>query len=107
MDSSVRFYRDALGLTPTEVSEWWTEFRAGGVSLALHPGQAAGAQGPRQGTDAGTAHITFTVADLERACEELRAAGVEVDGPRDLEGMAARIATFSDPDGLSLGLEGP
>ena len=107
MDRSVSFYRDTLGLEPVSVSEWWSEFRAGGVSLALHPGKGGSGPGRANGTDAGTVHIAFAVPDIERACEDLRAKGLEVDGPNLLEGMELRIATFSDPDGLSLGLQGP
>lgn len=102
MDRSVAFYRDTLGLPAREVSEWWSEFDAGGVTLALHPGRKADAPGLENGTDAGTVHVSFAVPDIDQACAELRAKGVEVDGPRVLEGMDTAIATFSDPNGVSL-----
>jgi catechol 2,3-dioxygenase-like lactoylglutathione lyase family enzyme len=105
MDRSVAFYRDTLGLRAREVSEWWSAFDAGGVTLALHPGETADAPGRENGTDAGTVHISFAVQDIDRACAELRAGGVAVDGPRVLEGMDIAIATFGDPDGISLQVE--
>ncbi len=104
MDRSVRFYKDILGLRPRTVSDEWSEFSLGGASLALHPGRQAGPANLENGTDASTVHIAFAVSDIERACEELRTKGVVVDGPRVL-GDLPPMATFSDPDGLSLGLE--
>lgn len=106
MDRAVTFYRDVLGLAPLEVSAWWSEFETGGTRLALHRGPRAEGAGARGGTDAGTLHIAFDVPDIDAACSELRAKGVEVDGPRLLEGMELRLATFADPDGASLGIEG-
>lgn len=105
MERSSAFYRDVLGLTPVNESEWWSEYEAGGVTIALHPGPQLGVPGGRNGTDAGTVHIAFVVPDIEAACAELRAKGVAVEGPALLEGMDLLTATFSDPDGASLGLE--
>ena len=53
----------------------------------------------------GTVHFSFAVPDIAQACEELRAKGVQVDGPRRLADADVLMASFSDPDGLSLGLE--
>ena len=105
MDRSAAFYRDVLGLTPATESEWWSEYDAGGVTIALHPGPRPDVSGVRNGTDAGTTHIAFVVPDIEAACAELRAKGVAVEGPSLLEGMELLTATFADPDGVSLGLE--
>lgn len=37
MKSSVKFYRDILGMKLKEQSKDWTEFSEGGTVLALHP----------------------------------------------------------------------
>lgn len=101
MDRSVAFYRDTLHLAPITVSEHWSEFQAGAITIALHPGRTGTAGGRENGTDAGTLTITLTASDIDAACAALRVQGVSVDGPRLLEGMEAPIATFSDPDGTS------
>ena len=102
MNRSLAFYRDILGLKSRTESEWWSEFSSGDVTIALHHARQ-GAGGAVNGTDAGTVHISFAVTNIERASADLRAKGVEVDGPKEMEGILT--ATFSDPDGLSLGLE--
>jgi catechol 2,3-dioxygenase-like lactoylglutathione lyase family enzyme len=105
MDRSVEFYRDTLGLEPVTVSEHWSEFQAGALTIALHPGRTDAQATFESGTDAGTVTIGLTTPNLADACATLRARGVSVDGPRDLEGLAP-IATFSDPDGVSFSLFG-
>ncbi len=57
------------------------------------------------GTHAGTLTICLAVPDIEAACADLRGKGVEVDGPRVLASMKYPIATFADPDGMSLLLQ--
>jgi catechol 2,3-dioxygenase-like lactoylglutathione lyase family enzyme len=105
MDRSVAFYRDLLGLEPLTVSEHWSEFHAGALTIALHPGRANAQATFESGTDAGTLTIGLTTPDLEETCVTLRKRGVVVDGLRDLEGLPP-IATFSDPDGASFSLSG-
>ena len=105
MERSVAFYRDALGLAPITVSEHWSEFRAGAATIALHPGRTGAEGGRENGTDAGTLTVTLAADDLASAVAALRAKGVDVDGPRLLEGTDTPIATFSDPDGLSFSME--
>jgi catechol 2,3-dioxygenase-like lactoylglutathione lyase family enzyme len=104
MDRSVAFYR-VLGLEPLTVSEHWSEFQAGAVSIALHPGRANAQATFESGTDVGAVTIGLTTPSLTEACATLRARGISVDGPRELEGLPP-IATFSDPDGVSFSLSG-
>ena len=105
MRRSVGFYRDVLGLRAISESEWWSEFDVGNGTLALHPAPKAEAGGAVSGTHAGTLTVCLTVPDIEATCADLRAKGVEVDGPRVLASMQYSIATFADPDGLSLLLQ--
>ncbi len=61
MDRAVQFYRDQLGLTPITVSEYWSEFKAGAINIALHPGKAAEGSMSENGTHNGTLHLTFNL----------------------------------------------
>ena len=103
MQTSVQFYRDVLGLAVVSVSEYWSEFEAGAIHLALHPGQTSEGPLPSAGTDAGTLNLVLQVSNLDEACQTLRDKGVSVDGPHLLEGLPP-LATFSDPDGVSFTL---
>ena len=103
MQRSVQFYRDILELTVISVSDDWSEFEAGSIHIALHPGRANESPIPEAGTDAGTLNIVLHVPDLEATCQDLRNQGIDVDGPLALEGLPP-LATFSDPDGISFTL---
>jgi catechol 2,3-dioxygenase-like lactoylglutathione lyase family enzyme len=97
------FYCGVLGLEVGLRDERrpWIFLRAGGQAgmcvLQEDPGQW-----PSQ-------HFAFTVseADVDRAADALRARGVEVDGPRVISWMPARVLYFSDPDGHALELTAP
>lgn len=98
MDQSIRFYGDLLGLTARMTSENWSEFEAGGTTIALHtqfPGHEGNANGIPQ--------LCLAVYDLDARCEILRQGGVEVSGPAMMEGVGI-LATCSDPDGVSFSL---
>ena len=105
---AARFYRDVLGLIPIrEVNEEWAWFWAGepGVvqRIALHRGTLLYEEKSPlpPGRRFGRVHYAFQVAraDLERAAERVRSAGVEVFGPMRLEWMGALSYYFYDPDG--------
>jgi catechol 2,3-dioxygenase-like lactoylglutathione lyase family enzyme len=49
-------------------------------------------------------HVAFAVADLDAAIDELRAAGVEVQGPRPVGDGPMRQCFVRDPDGNRLEL---
>ena len=98
MDNSIRFYRDLLGLAAKMTSENWSEFDTGATTIALHthyPGHTGNANGVSQ--------LCITVADLEATCANLRAGGVDVEGPAMMEGVGV-LATCYDPDGVSFSL---
>ena len=104
MPSSLRFYRDVLGLESVSESPTWSELRAGAVSIGLHAGREPSATGRANGVDAGTLAMCLTVPDLARTCRTLRAQGIEVDGPNVVEDLPP-MATLYDPDGISLVLQ--
>jgi glyoxylase I family protein len=50
----------------------------------------------------GLRHLAFRVADLDRACEFLRAAGVQFLGPASAALGGGRLISFRDPEGNEL-----
>ncbi|PYS53756.1 MAG: glyoxalase/bleomycin resistance/dioxygenase family protein [Acidobacteria bacterium] len=102
MERSVRFYRDVLGLQLRFQSPDWTEFEAGGTTLALHGG---GKPGLHQGQEqlAGTASIGFNVDNVDTVYENLKSKGARpVIPPTERQGEGIRLAVFLDPDGLAI-----
>ena len=103
MDRSVEFYRDKLGIPLKFQSPQWTEFATGSTTLALHGGGIP-AEGPPQGDPskvAGACSIGFTVQDVDKTYEELKARGIRfVMPPTQRENEGIRLAVAIDPDGL-------
>ena len=100
LERSLAFYRDLLGI-PLEGDDDWVEATfPGGVRFALH------AWHPEAGEiGSGTVNVNLEVADLSRAVERLRAAGVEVrEIERELWGSACQVV---DPDGYRIHLFQP
>lgn len=103
-----RFYQDVVGLTlEHETSDEWAWFWAGRPGdpqrIALHRGSLLFEdQSPLPGGERwGQVHFAFEVAreELDEALQRVRAAGVEVYGPVELDWMNARSYYFYDPDG--------
>lgn len=92
VDGVTAFYERVLGLAPAERSERHAVFALGEVVLRVHVAVDA-APGDPPATD----HVAFTVAALDDRAAAVAAAGVEVDGPRDLPW--GRSAYVRDPDG--------
>ena len=99
MDKSIAFYRDVLGFPLTHRSHKWTEFDAGGITLALHLANAADHTHTHVTTPAGHCQIGLTVADLTAFDKELVAKGVKCVQPPKEEHFG-RLAIYADPDGL-------
>ena len=103
MDRSVEFYRDKLGIPLKFQSPQWTEFATGATTLALHGGGIP-AEGPPQGDPskiAGACSIGFSVQDVDKTYEELKAKGIRfVMPPTQRENEGIRLAVAIDPDGL-------
>jgi len=103
MDRSVEFYRDKLGIPLKFQSSEWTEFDTGATTLALHGGGVP-AEGPPSGDPskrAGACSIGFTVENVDKTYEELKAKGIRFVMPpmrQEAEGIILAVAV--DPDGL-------
>jgi lactoylglutathione lyase len=97
MESAVRFYRDALGLSLRFESPFWSEFDTGETTLALHP---ASDENP-----AGSVQLGLSVDDVDRFYDSARAEGlVFTSPPSDVHGT--RIARFRDADGAEISVSG-
>ena len=99
-----RFYRDALGFTPTfgAENEVYADFDAGGQGIALFQrelmAEAVGAAAGGYVQDA--AVLVLATANVDAAAEALRAKGVLlVSEPADRPDWGIRTAHFRDPDG--------
>jgi catechol 2,3-dioxygenase-like lactoylglutathione lyase family enzyme len=86
------FYERALGIVPAERSEQHAVFRLGELVLRIHV-----AVEPGPGDPPADDHVAFTVEGLDGHTAALTAAGVSIDGPRDLPW--GRSAYVRDPDG--------
>lgn len=94
LEAAKRFYVDLLGLVPIERPD----LGVGGMWLDAGDGrQVHLIDIPAVAPDCGQ-HFAFRVADVEATVEALRAAGVEIDDPRELAGVAKQ-AQCHDPCG--------
>jgi predicted enzyme related to lactoylglutathione lyase len=86
------FYRDVLGLRPSEVfSDHWSEFDAGNVTFGIGNGEGLGyAPGASSGA-------SFEVDDIEAMRARLLESGVEVSEVHSFPACSACFA--SDPEG--------
>ncbi len=88
---SIAFYRDVLGLTPTEFDEGGR-----GAEFALADGSTFGVWKPDEGPQSG-ATIMFAVDDIRAAIALFRERGAELSDPD--ETPVCFMAFGADPDG--------
>jgi predicted enzyme related to lactoylglutathione lyase len=86
------FYERVLGVAPTEQSDRHAVFPLGELVLRIHVAVEPGHGGPPADD-----HVAFAVDGLDDHAAALTAAGLSVDGPRDLPW--GRSAYGRDPDG--------
>lgn len=99
-DKSMRFYRDILGLKVNSQDGKFADFKLEGTSLAIFEKEAAVAMFPKEHMGSGGGVVlAFQVDDVNKACGELKAKGVDVfEGPKTTE-WGQTVAYFKDPDG--------
>lgn len=103
MTKSVDFYHEKLGIPLKFQSPEWTEFATGATTLALHGGGVPAAAPPDSDPSkrAGACSIGFSVENVDKTYEELKAKGIHfVMPPTQREGEGIRLAVAVDPDGL-------
>jgi predicted enzyme related to lactoylglutathione lyase len=90
-ERSIAFYRDVLGMTPTEIDE-----KGRGAEFSLADGSTFGVWKPDEGPAVG-ATIMFAVDDITRAVATFRARGATLS---DAEETPVCYMSFgADPDG--------
>ena len=87
---SIAFYRDVLGMTPTDTSD------PRGAEFTLADGSTFGVWKPDDGQTSGGA-IMFAVNDINTAIAEFRARGAQLSDPT--ESPVCFISFGADPDG--------
>jgi len=90
---SIAFYRDVLGMTPTEIDE-----HGRGAEFTLSDGSTFGVWQPSE-PESGAA-VMFAVSDIAAAVTQLRARGAELSDPD--ETPVCHMAFCEDPDGNSV-----
>ena len=88
---SIAFYRDVLGMTPTDIDE-----HGRGAEFTLSDGSTFGVWQPDDGSTSGAA-VMFAVDDITTAVSELRARGAQLSDPA--ETPVCYMAFVNDPDG--------
>lgn len=91
MDRAITFYRDVIGLDLNSSSQWWSELSYGTATIALH----GGGSGEFLATG-----LSFTVDDIEAACEAVVLGGGQVRSePEDRGDEGIVLAELIDSEG--------
>jgi predicted enzyme related to lactoylglutathione lyase len=90
---SIAFYRDVLGMVPTEIDE-----QGRGAEFTLSDGTTFGVWKPDETTTGGC--VMLAVADIAAAVAEFRKRGLGISDPDDTP--VCRMAFAKDPDGNTL-----
>ncbi|HYZ15370.1 MAG TPA: VOC family protein [Candidatus Acidoferrum sp.] len=92
---SIAFYRDVLGMTPTEIDR-----QGRGAEFALPDGATFGVWKADAGQPAHGAAIMFAVGDAKAAVERFRGAGLALSDP--MESPVCFMSFGVDPDGNAI-----
>ena len=91
MARAVAFYRDEIGLTPTDyASDYWSEFDVGGATFGIGNFEQVG----KPGTGAS---LALEVDDIAAAHARLVDRGVTISAPHELTNCW--LSVVHDPDG--------
>ena len=98
-ERSARFYHETLGVPVRNKDKGWVELETKGTTLCLHSGRRTKGGEPQ-------AHVAFQVKDFDGTYRALQIR--EVDGLSEPHSPCGgvRCASFRDPDGNVLGIEG-
>jgi predicted enzyme related to lactoylglutathione lyase len=91
VDRAVKFYRDIVGFPLKFQSPGWSEFSTGDTTLALPPRS--------EKNPAGKLEMGFSVSDLQKFYDEMRAKGEKFPMPPKLQDFGGMLAQFEDSEG--------
>lgn len=98
LQKAVKFYVETLGLKlQHEMDGHFAQIEAPGLTMGLL--HLSGDEGVTPGTS-GSMSIGFEVEEMEAAIATLKSRGVQFH--HDVEGQAAQVVHFSDPEGNTL-----
>lgn len=97
-DRAVRFYHETLALPLQKREEGWAQLGTQGTEICLHSGRKPAA-------DENAPWIGFWADNFDATYAWLKEQGVQVGNIESPCG-GIRIASFKDPDGNPLGIEG-
>ncbi|MEX2373859.1 MAG: VOC family protein [Dehalococcoidia bacterium] len=101
-----RFYVEQVGLTPQSSREGHVAFSWGTPPDHVRLIVAAHSDVTGANPDPARVMVNLLTHNIERAAARMRAAGVDIDGPR-AQSWGGWIATFHDPDGNTVQLLQP
>ena len=97
-DRAVKFYTETLGLKLQSKSEGWAELATGGTEIDLHEGRKSKPSGDDPS-------LCFSSDNFDATYSALKSRGVNIGAVFKPCGDL-RCASFTDPDGNRLGIEG-
>jgi lactoylglutathione lyase len=104
MQASISFYRDVFGLPLRFESPHWTEFATDSATLALHLSDGTGQVVDDERSESpGSCRPGLRVPDLDAFHERMLNLNVQCRQP-PTKSFGTRIATYVDPDGLTISL---
>jgi lactoylglutathione lyase len=106
MERSVAFYRDVLGWPVTCEAPERTELAAEGTALALHYASEPSGAAAVQGEIAGRCQLGLWVEDVEAFHQDMVARGTLCFQPPTEDAFGAKVAVYTDPDGLPFSVAG-
>ncbi len=98
-DSSVKFYKDTLGLEVNSQNGTFADFKMVGTSLAIFQKSDATAMfASKYMKTGGGCVLAFQVTDVAKACTELERKGVQIFAGPKQTAWGQTVAYFQDPD---------
>ena len=92
---AIAFYRDVLGMTPTDIDE-----QGRGAEFTLADGSTFGVWKSEEGQPVPSGGVMFAVDDIGQAVEVFRSRGLQLSDP--MESPVCHMAFGSDPDGNAI-----
>lgn len=99
LEKSLQFYKEVLGLTINSQDDGYIDFQLGEAILAIfQKDKAVSMFGAEHMNTGGGLVLAYQVKDVQKACDDLKAKGIEIfEGPKTTP-WGQTVAYFKDPD---------